>query len=169
MRVLERGIGRGTQASTGNLQQPQPQCREAVPGDVMQQGEGCWGGSGHMSCLKQNFTVFRHCCHQEQQGGRWHTTWGSGGNRGSSSFRQPAASSAEVAGGSALEDVGKAPSGQPLWSAEASCVFARHTTEPAHPWKSKFGACEMPAHAQERCIQGCSYPPVLDGFSSHIE
>lgn len=46
-------------------------------------------------------------------------------------------------------------------------------TEPALPWKSKFGAYEVPAHAQERCIRGCPYLPVLDGshcgFSSHTE
>lgn len=29
-----------------------------------------------------------------------------------------------------------------LWSTEASCVFARHT-EPALPWKSNSGTCEV--------------------------
>lgn len=171
MRVLERGIGRGTLASTGSLQQPQSQCRGTVPGDVPQQGKGWWGRPGQLSCLKQNFTVFRHCCHQEQARGK--VTHNIGQWRQQRIQLFPTSSSficrwAHLRIQASHLQVSLCQ--QILWSPEARSVFARYRACLSLEIKV-WGMWS--ASTCTRCIQGCSYSPVLEGshcgFSSHTD
>lgn len=128
MHIPNESAGKGHRernlASTGNLQQPQSRCRGAMPGDVVHQGKGCWGRPGQQSCWKQNFTMFRHCClKQEQARGKV--------SHNSRQWRQQRIQLSpttfiqlhlqEVAGGSALEDIGKTPSGHPLSTDNVVC------------------------------------------------
>lgn len=184
MRVLKRGMGRGTAGSADNPEQLQPSCRGAVPGDVVLQVVGYHGGVGELSCflllsgklktvlakvrrsLKHNLMISRHWCHQEQARGNV-----------SQNIRQNQVQLYLLA---SFLQVQKMAEGmlvrtqprklpcilcqQPTQSSGACCGFPRHTTKPVSPWTSEFGFCEVPitcsSSAQGRCAQDSPYPPA---------
>jgi len=75
------------------------------------QGKGYRGGAGQPSCLKENFTVFRHYYHQEQAKGKVSQNIGQHRQHGVQlSLTASQLHVQKMAEGLAVEDTGKAPS-----------------------------------------------------------